>query len=304
MQDVVLGEAVAEVPAPELLEGVAQPQTAAEGAVVVLQELPLRAKEVESGGERAIEEPGLGEAQLSLLDVGARADLDGGKPAAAQEVVLREIDGAEDAVRRGEAAADREEAGRPLRHVDVDDDLRLVGPGRRVHLDLFEVAEVGEALLAALQLPQRENLALGHLQLAAQDLVLAADVARDVDPLDVDGRSLVDLEQDGDLALGLDVELGIHLGRCAADIRVQVLDGLDGIAQRAAREHVAGLELHLPADLAFRDQRHPREAYRRHVVLRALHHDDVDGDARLLAVHRHVMRLDASLDVAVIVVEL
>src|SRR5437667_4043141 len=292
------------MPAPELLERMAHPQAEAEGVVVVLDERSPRAEDIEARGQRPVEQPRLGEADLALLHVGARADLDGGQPAPAQEVVLREIDGAERAVRGGVSAADREESRRPLRDVDVDDDLGLVGAGRRVDLDLFEVAQVGQALLAALHLPQGEDLALGHLQLSSEYLVLAADVAGDVDPLDVDGGALVDLEHDGNLGFGQEVDLGIHLRRRAADVRVEVLEGLGGVPQGGAREDVAGLELHLPPELVLRHEGQPGEADRRHPVLRALHHHDVDGDARLLTVHRHVVRLDPRLDVAVVVVEL
>src|SRR2546425_836780 len=309
VQDLVLGDAIAEVPAPELLERMAHPQAEAEGVVVVLDERSPRAEDIEARGQRPVEQPRLGEADLALLHVGARADLDGGQPAPAQEVVLREIDGAERAVRGGVSAADREESRRPLRDVDVDDDLGLVGAGRRVDLDLFEVAQVGQALLAALHLPQGEDLALGHLQLSSEYLVLAADVAGDVDPLDVDGGALVDLEHDGNLVFGQEVDLRIHLRRRAADVRVEVLEGLGGVPQGGAREDVAGLELHLPPELVLRHEGQPGEANRRHPVLRALHHHDVDADARLLTVHLHVavgelldVRRDLDLEVALALV--
>src|SRR2546427_6463223 len=88
VQDLVIGEAIAEVPAPELLEGMAQAQAAADGVVVVLDELPPRAEKVEPRRQRTVEQPWLGEADLSLLHVGARPDLDAGHPAAAEKVVL------------------------------------------------------------------------------------------------------------------------------------------------------------------------------------------------------------------------
>src|SRR5215813_596889 len=304
VRDVVLRQAIAHLPAPELLERVAQPHRTAERLVVVFRELPLRTEHVEACGERTIEQPGLGEADLPLLDLGARAYLDRRQPAATEEVVLREVDRAQQAVGGGESTTDREQARRPLGDVDVDDDLRLVRAGRRVDIDLLEVAEVGEALLAALQLAQREDLTLGHLQLAAQDLVLAAHVARDIDALDVDGGPLVDVELDRDPVFGLELELGVHLGRGATNVGIQLLDRLDRLAQRRAREHVAGLELDLAPYLGLRQQRHPREGDGGHAVLRAFDHDDVDDDPGLVAVDRDVMRFDARLDVPVVVVEL
>src|SRR5215470_1197907 len=265
--DAVLREAIARLPAPILFKRMAEPQPSSDRAVVVLDELPLCAEEIEAGCQRAIEQPGLCEADLPLLDFGTGANPDRGDPAAAEEVVLREIDRTEEAVRGGEAAAEGEETRRPLGDVDVHNDLALVRAGRGIDVDLLEIAEVRQTLLASLQLAQREDLALGHLQLATQDLVLAAHVARDVDALDVDRGSLVDLEGDGDLVVRLRLHLGIHVSGGSTDVRIEVLERLDGVPKIRAREHVAGLELDLPAQLALRHQRDAGETNRRHVEL-------------------------------------
>src|SRR5437899_12055743 len=122
--------------APVLLERMAHSQAEAEGRVIVLDERSPRAEDIEARRQRPVEQPRLGEADLALLHVGARADLDAGQPTPAQKVVLREVDGAEGAVRGGVSAADREESRRPLRDVEVDDDLGLVGAARSADLDL------------------------------------------------------------------------------------------------------------------------------------------------------------------------
>src|SRR3990170_476610 len=134
-RDLVARHPVAREPTPVLGERVAQPQAAAERVVVVLRVLAPRVEQVEARRQLAVEQPWLGEADHALLAIGARADPDRRLPAAAEEVALRQVDRADEAVHRRVAAADAEEAGRLLGHLDVDDDLRLVGPGlrRQVH---------------------------------------------------------------------------------------------------------------------------------------------------------------------------
>src|SRR4029077_1477361 len=95
-------------------ERMAEPQVGAQRIVLVLVERPPRAEEIDAGRQRPVEEPGLREADLTLLGVGAGPDAQAELPAAAQEVVLGDVEGADEAVGRGVAAADREEAGRPL----------------------------------------------------------------------------------------------------------------------------------------------------------------------------------------------
>ena len=73
----------------------------------------------------------------------------------------------------------------------------LSEPGCGAHVDLLEVAQVDQALAGPLQLLQREEVPLGHGDLAPQDLVLAARVPGDVDALDVDLGPFVDLEESG-----------------------------------------------------------------------------------------------------------
>src|SRR5204862_5467725 len=125
------------------------------------------------------------EADGPLLAGGAPAQPEGELVAAPEEVALREIQRADEAVDGGEATADGEQARGLLGHLDVDDGLRTVRPGLGGSHHVVEIAEVHEALSGALELLQGEELALLHGELAAQHLVLAAQVAADVDALDV-----------------------------------------------------------------------------------------------------------------------
>src|SRR2546425_9332369 len=127
--DRVTADTVLGVPAPVFEEGVAEAQTATQLVVVVLREVARRAEQVEASGQRAVEEPGLGEADDTLLGVGAETQTDRGLPSTAQEVALGEIDRAEEAVHRGEAATERKDAGRPLLDLEVEDHLGLGGAG-------------------------------------------------------------------------------------------------------------------------------------------------------------------------------
>ena len=74
-------------------------------------------------------------------------------------------------------------------------------PGLVGHLDFLEEAKIFDALLRALHLGCVERVALDQLELAADHLVECADVADDVDPLDVDLRPFLHVECDVDRAL-------------------------------------------------------------------------------------------------------
>src|SRR5258706_3464389 len=259
---------------------------------------------VETAGQRAVEEPGVGKADGPLLRLDTGADPDRDLPAAAQEVALREVDRADQRVHRGVAAADAEQAGRSLDDHDVHDDARLVGAGLRVDVDGLEVAEVDEPLAGPFPGLERVEINLVQLHLTAQDLVLAPDVAADVDALDVHFGPFGDLEGQVDLVERRQlVALGVHVGRGAADRAVEVQDPRDAVSNPTHREHVAGLEPDLPVDLALRQQGDPGHLHVADAELGPIHDDDRDRHARPLAIDGDVVRLDAGLDVAVVVVE-
>src|SRR4026207_1638552 len=179
--DPVLADPVGGVPAGVLPEGMPEPDGAAPGGAGVGGGGPARVEEIEAGGERAIEEPGLGEADRPGLDILAAPDAQEHLPALAEEVALGEVEGAEDAVLGAVAAADREEAGRLLGPVDGAGALVLGGPGRGLGLDLVEVVEVGQPLLGSRELLAREEVALGPRDLTPEDLLPAPGIARAVD---------------------------------------------------------------------------------------------------------------------------
>src|SRR5207247_6909671 len=122
--------------------------------------LPRVAVHVESTSEGAIEQPRIGEADHALLRPAATAQAHGHLPPSPEKIALRQVDGADKAVHRREAAAQAEDARRPFGDLDVDDDLRLVRSRLRRDLDFLEVAEVHELLPGPLLLLQRVQVTL------------------------------------------------------------------------------------------------------------------------------------------------
>src|SRR5439155_2290198 len=128
----------------------------------------------------------IGSVESARQGLGACAHASRHFPAAAEEITLRDVDTADEAVHRRESATDRENAGGPLDDLDVHDDLRLGGAGRGGDVDGLEEAQVDQPLARPLHFLQGEELTLLERDLAAQDLVLTPHVAHDVAPLDVD----------------------------------------------------------------------------------------------------------------------
>src|SRR5262249_43746383 len=120
IRDPVAGQTVRERPPREFGERMTHPEGATRRVEVVFGELPSLVEQVEARGQRPVEEPGLGEPDRALLRVATESELDGGFPAPAQEIALRQVRGADEAVDRGESPTDREEPGRFLFHLDVD----------------------------------------------------------------------------------------------------------------------------------------------------------------------------------------
>src|SRR6266571_4095826 len=301
--DLVLRQPVGDEPAPVFPERVADARPTPERLVVVLGELLELFVDVGAGRQRRIEEPRVREAQGALLGRGAGPDPERHLPAPPQEVVLDEVDRADERVHRRVAATDREEPGGPLGHVDVDDDLALVRAGVRRHVHPVEVVQVHQPLAGALELLQGEEVALDHRNLATQDLVLTPRVARDVDALDVDLRTLRDLVDDVDLqGRGL-VGARIHLRGRPPDRAVHRGDAVDARPEIGAGKDGAGLGTELAPELDLREQRDARERDLAHLVLGALDHRDADRDPGARPVHGEVVRLDPRLDVSEVVVE-
>ena len=159
-------------------------------------------------------------------------------------------------------------------------------------------------MLGAIELRAREQVALGERDLPPEDLLLAADVPADVDPLDVDLGALGDLQPDGHRPVfEILADQGRHVRRGVPRRAVEPRDPVHGLVQLLPGEHVSRLEQDLPPDVLERQHPVAGDVQALHLELRPLHDLEGDGDPSLLPVDGNVVRLHPRLEVAVVVVE-
>ena len=162
-----------------------------EGNPVVVDHLVT---EVETGGKISAQEVGLGEAQVDLALRARQRETEAQVLAAPEQVAFPDADVAERSHAGRKAGAEGQIAGRLL--LDRDTDEGLVGRAAPLGLDVDgpEKAEVADALARSAQLGGVEGVALDQPELAPDHPVEGALVALDVDALDEDLRSLLNLE--------------------------------------------------------------------------------------------------------------
>src|SRR5690606_23425365 len=204
-----------------------------------------------------------------------------------------------------EADAERDVAGGSLGDGAAQVDLvGCIGDRPGVDLDLGEVA-------AAVDSRAREPDLLGVVprvlvlpEFAPDHLVARADVARDVDATHVNPAAGIDEDVEGDLALfAVDLRHGVDVGERVAQRAELLGNPLGRVGQLAAREHVAGLELHQRLEVVLAAEQLAAEADARHPVELALVDVDGDLDAVLLGRNGNLRRLDVELQVAAVEVE-
>ena len=173
----------------------------------------LDREQIDAGRDILVEKIRLREADIDLL----RAEREhGAEPqvlAAAEEISLADVHIGQRAVGGGKAEPERQLAGRLLLDIDNDDGAVRRRSRRVGDLDLLEEAEILDALLRTLHASGVERVALDEAELAADHLVQRADVAGDVDPLDVDARPFLHAKNDIDrvrLAVSGDFGLGFR----------------------------------------------------------------------------------------------
>ena len=133
--------------------------------------------------------------------------------APAEEVLLGDLGHQHGAVLAAVACADREQARGALLDADIDVRQVLLGPFGGLKIHFLEVTEPAEPGVAALQLVAVVEFPFREGQLPADDLVACLRVAGDVDPVEVDEVSFLDVVGDVDLLLGLfRLGLGVDLG--------------------------------------------------------------------------------------------
>ena len=97
---------------------------------VAASEVDVLVEQVEAGGQVAVEEARLGEAQVDLQALERAGQLQAQELAVAHQVALGDANVADHAFRGRVAGAERQLAGRLLDHLDVEDDAILApSPG-------------------------------------------------------------------------------------------------------------------------------------------------------------------------------
>ena len=148
---------------------------------------------IEARRHRPVEKIRFGEAEIDGLALGRDAEGEPEVLAAAQKVALADGDVGDHRLGGGKAGAEAQLASRLLLHVHLDHGL-VAGAALLVgDVDLLEEAEAANSGPRAPELRGIEGIALDQAKLAADNLVQGANVAGDVDPLDVDPRTLIDL---------------------------------------------------------------------------------------------------------------
>ena len=190
---------------------------------------------------------------------------------APEEVVLRDLRLGDEVLDRREAGADLEGAGRALGDLDVDLHHVVGRTAARGDVDLLEVSQGVHAPLRIVERRLAVGLALDDAQLAPDDLVAGLGVAVDVDPLEVDQLSLLNLEGHVDGA-GLLVDRGrgrgVDVG--VAPILVEIGQLLQILAELRPVENLAGLDRDPRQEILAGLQQIPPDVHLAQAVLRAL----------------------------------
>ena len=259
-----------------------------EGLEVVLLRDPV--EEIKTGCQVAVHEPRLGEAQVNLQALERSAELQAQELALAHEVALGEPDVADDTFLRGVAGTERDLTRRLLDDRHIENDAVLSGAWTPFDVDALEQAKILKALLRRVHQKRIVGVAFGKSELAADHIVARAQVADDVDTLDINARAFVDHVGQRDhttdrVAVGTRTDAGERVTTLGQRER-QLLDGLvdlgriegaaragDDVARQAGRIDARNLAL----------DAHITE----HIGLALLQHEG-DEEARAVAIEMHV----------------
>ena len=252
--------------------------------------------------DAVVGEVGVGVGEVEALLVVAALRLHRHAVAAAEEVVLRQLDLrgqlAELRIAQAEHEAARGGFLQVVDHVDL-----VVAAGHRLALDVdgFEVAQALQADLGAVDRGLRIPGAFELAHLAAQDFVAGARVALEDDPAHVDARARHHLHVDADgLVFAVDVRDRIDLGEGVADVAQGRGDRVGADFQQAPREDLLGLDDDQLLDVFLRQDRVAGDLHAGDLVLVAL--GQAGGEEHVLAVgaDRDLGRVDGEIDVAAV----
>src|SRR5262249_49779882 len=146
----------------------------------------------EAGREITIEEAGLGEGEVDLSALKTSRETKSDILALTHQVTLGDADVAYDTLARRVACAEGQLAGRLLLELDGEDNPVWAAAGISVNVDRFEKAKRAQSAPCCLDQQAIISIALCEAELAANHVVVGAEIADDVDALDIDMRAFVD----------------------------------------------------------------------------------------------------------------
>ena len=226
---------------------------AADGLAIEPGEEELAAVEVDGGGPGRVEEIRVQVAELEQLPQAGDLERQAGGVAVAEQVVLRQLRLAEEALTAGEAESDLEGAGELLLDRHLDDHLVVARSAPGIELDRIEEAECGDARLGDPDASAAIELALVDAHLAADDLVARLVVADHLDLLDGDQVPFLESEVDVDgPVLGMDVGVGGDVRVRVPLVLVDVRQYLEVALQDRLAEARPALGLHQREELVLR----------------------------------------------------
>src|SRR6266545_4248044 len=236
---------------------------------------------------------------LAVLDRGL------GVEAEAEQVALADADLAHEAIGGGVAASDRELACRLLLDVDVENDAVGCRSGLGGDLHLFEVAQVFQPALGAGNEGPVVGVAFGDIELAPDHVITGADIAADIDLLDVDARPILDREGEVD-SVGLRVAISARTHRHEGKTLSRRFDRhvLDGFLHRLGVENLARRYPKPRAHQSRIERAHIRaHIHRSNPELLAFFDDEFHHEAARSWIELDRRRHDAHIDVAVLQIE-
>src|SRR5690606_23969864 len=186
------------------------------------------AEDIKPGRKVPVEEIGFSKPDIDGLRTRSDGDAEAKILAAAEQVTLADLQVCRYAFRRREAGTDAELAGRFFLNIDIDNRPVRRRPLFLRHLDPLEEVEAANPGLGIAKQRGIERVSFRQFHFAADYIVERAHVAGDVDLLDIDARTLVDLIGHIDrqrLTVALDLRANIDEGIAElAELEGELLD--------------------------------------------------------------------------------
>jgi len=238
VEDVNFLEGIIHAPREVFAEAFAGGEVKSVAAFVVdgRDEAGLAVEEFGTDGDLAIKEVRFGEGEDEIFSLGAVLDAHAeflataGEvgPAGDVEISLGDFGEAEEAIDGAESGTEVKGSGAFF----FDEDIEIFAAGDEgiggVSIDLGEVVEVHEALLACVDANGIKDFAWSEGEFSADDLVFRSGVSGDVDVFEVALDAFFDIESDIDDMIGGWGGIGASLEVDIATSAVEVLEGFDG----------------------------------------------------------------------------